>query len=293
MNSMELKHTDETLDTMMAEYAKNLTSTELFDFLLSSTTYVKTGDTHGWKRKFETPEPVPKPKRLKQSPNKAIYEPLPNCRKCNSDQVIDDVAEGQIVCVACGLIQQVGVFTGDPAHCSWDMLYNRPRVCIHHYSRVVYFLTVVRLLQGESSPQITDDTLSLMRAEIGGRPVTVEVVNAMLRKLKLADRYRKHRWSLVKMFGGDCPYYWDGRLVLELAKQFRTAEYAWLHFKETLTPNRTFFFSYRFLLYQFLHERGLEAPRSLLLKGEKQLQAHINSYFDMCTLTPYNPYLNT
>lgn len=279
MNSTD-KHTDETLERLITTHSQNLSSTELCDFLLNSFQFAKDNDVDGWKTRFQPPPPPPQPrvKRQKQSPALAPYLPQPLCKGCKSENVIDDVPNGQIVCTACGLIQQLGVCTADIAHCSLAMMKETARVNIHHYSRVVYFMSVVRLLQGESTPLLGEEDLSRMRAEVAGKLLTVEAVNVALRKLGLARQFRKHRWTLLKMLGGFCPYKWDGRLVLDMAKQFRQVEFHWLRKRKRLMPKRVFFFSYPFLLHRFLSDRGLYAPPELLLKGELQRQKQISSY---------------
>ena len=262
-------------------------SGNLFDYLMDAMIYLKNQDLLGWQQHFQ-PAPLvvaPKPKRLKMSPNTVMTTPLPPCIECLKDFVIEDVAYGQYVCVSCGLIQSRVVSMEAHAHCSMDALKNRSRVYIHRYSRISYFWTVLRLIQGETSPVIPEETLSRLRAGIVG-DVTAESVNKSLRALGLAKKYRRHRWSLSRMLGGKPEYKWTPEDTMKMLKMFRKIEYYWKYFRKTM-PNASSFFSYPALIYNFTTVLGLHPPTSLLLKSivlrqkqhdlYMQLNAHIAS----------------
>lgn len=288
---MEELTTEEMLNKLHEDKCKTMESPELFEYLMTCAQYLKTGDLNGWMLEF-MPEPVQPPapvKRLRQSPLTAAVIPLPLCKQCKSDQVIEDVPRGQVVCIACGLIQQLGVFTADFAHCSYDTLKNGNRACIHRYSRVVYFVTVVRLLQGQSSPEITEEELSRLRVALDGN-LDIDSMNKQLRKLGLAKRFRRHRWSLLVLLGGECPYYWDGRLVKKMAKMFRVVEFHWGRKRNRLFPGRKVFFSCTTLLYQFLTQLGLSPPTTFLLKSDKLRKRQYDAYQQMCCYTGFKCY---
>jgi len=277
------------LSTLHAAHCQAMDSTALLDYLMNSVVYLRTDDLDGWKKTFSPPPPPPPPppqKRLRQSPATAPYIPLDLCVACKSEEVIEDVRQGQVVCTSCGLIQLQGVFTGGAAHCSWDMLKNATRVSIHRYSRVVHFLNVVRLLQADSSPTIPADLICRLRAAIDG-PITDVSVNKALRLLGLARKYRRHRWRFVVVLGGVCPYKWKAGAVKLMAKMFRVVEFHWGRKKKRVFPDRKVFFSYTFLLYQFLKELGLPACSSFLLKSPVLRERQYQSYSAMCAYTGY------
>lgn len=276
----------EELTRLHEAQCEKMDSTQLLDYLMNCASYLKTGDLAGWKARFGAPPAQPPVKRLRQSPATAPYIPLPPCVTCKSEEVIEDVTRGQVVCTSCGLIQLQGVFTGGVAHCSWDMIKNNTRVSIHRYSRVVHFLNVVRLLQADSSPMIPDDLICRLRAAIDG-PINDKNVNAALRRLGLARKFRRHRWTLVVLLGGTCPYKWDACVIKTMAKMFRIVEFHWERKRKRVFPNRRVFFSYPFLLYQFLKELGQYACPSFLLKSLVLRERQYQSYTAICAYTGF------
>lgn len=283
----------ETLDTLHNNKLATLAGEEMMEYLLNAMEYLKTGDIHGWKEKF-LPAPVveEKPrKRLRQCPSTAPYCPLPCCTGCGADQLIDDVAEGQVVCINCGLILYQGVFTADSAHCDMDRLMTGPRVHIHRYSRIVHFRTTMRLMQGESSPVIEDELLLRMQAELdGGKdPITVESVSKMLRKLKISRKYRRHRWWIAAALGGEILPVFDAEVVLPMLKMFRVLEYHWDRHKKEIAPGRKVFFSYRFIFHQFALALGrpdMTGPHHLL-KSAKLAAYQKECYRRSCKYTNF------
>ena len=281
--------TEETLSRLHENKCKEMeASGTLFDYLMDAMIYLKTQDLAGWQQHFQPAQPVETKtrKRLKMSPNTVLTTPLPVCMECKQDFVIEDVTYGQYVCVSCGLIQCRVVSMEAHAHCSMDALKNRSRVYIHRYSRISYFWTVLRLIQGETSPVIPDDTLSRLRAGVGGN-VTSECVNKCLRTLGIAKKYRRHRWSLSRMLGGSPEYKWSPESTLMMLKMFRKIEYYWKYFSKTL-PHTPSFFSYPGLIYNFATVLGLNPPMSLLLKStvlrQKQhdLYMQLNAHIAKC-----------
>jgi transcription initiation factor TFIIIB Brf1 subunit/transcription initiation factor TFIIB len=274
-----------TLNQLHEEMMAATDSEKLLDYLMDSMQYLKHDDLVGWKAKFQ-PEPIlpaKKQKRLRQSPAAAPIIPFEPCLECKSDQILDDVREGQVVCLSCGLIQTRVVFTADFAHCTYDQIRNTARVAIHRYSRVVHFLNVIRLLTGDSSPVIDDVTMNSLLLEVGGEK-TFESVIRGLRKLGACVKYRKHAWRLVLMCGGACPYKFDAQDVMLMVKMFRIVEFWWEKKRWRVFPERKVFFSYKFLLFQFLHALKLPAPTDLLLKSPGLHKKQVSAYEG---LSPY------
>lgn len=289
MNLVEMDG-EETLTTLHENHLK--TSKNAFEYLMDAMQYLKTEDLSGWKERFApkevvAPEPV---KRLRQSPALAPYIPHPPCMQCKSENVIDDMREGQIVCLACGLIQQLGVFSGGIAHCSYDQMINTARVCIHRYSRVVHFLTVIRLGEGNSRPIVDAETLLSMQVELVGENVDETNVRKMLRRTGQSRRYRRHAAYFAGVFGGETKPEIPGLVVHEMAKMFRRVEFFHDKKRSRIWQNgRKAFFSYKFILYQFLNQLGYPeyTGRHHLLKSEKLLNVQRESYAVLCRYTGF------
>jgi hypothetical protein len=237
----------------------------LLDYLMDSLTFLKNQDLQGWKAKFLQTRPAPPPKRIKMSPGTFTETPLPPCMECESTNVIEDIKEGIMVCVSCGLIQSRVVSMDARAHCTYEDIQNRPRVYIHRYSRISYFWTVIRLLQGDTSPIISADMLSRLQAEIVGT-ISVVTINDALRKLNVSKKYRRHRWSLLRMLTGIQEYKWSPEHIKIMLKSFRRIEYYWKYYKKSIPQAKKAFFSYTSLIYIFLLELGEKPCNSLLLK---------------------------
>ena len=290
MNS-QAETTEETLNRMHnAKLAQCSGTEELMDYLLSSATFLRSQNLSGWREAFEVKPPPPPQKRLRQSPNLMPVTPLPLCTSCGSDQVIDDVPQGQYVCIMCGLIQQQGVFSGDPAHCSMDRLFNTARVHIHHYSRIVHFRTTIRLMQADSHPMIEADVLSCLRLALNGksRP-SVEDVMLVLRKEGLARKLRRHKFTLTVLLGGEQPKMIDAGIVFTMLKLFRRLEYFWNYHHEQVAPGRKVFLSYPFIFYQLAHQLGhpeLTGDHHLL-KNKKLSRFQFDSYERLCHFTGF------
>lgn len=282
---------DETLTVMHDRMCREMeASGKLCDYLMDAAEYLKTEDKTGWMARFQpTPTPItPPPKRRRISPNTVIHTPLPLCLQCKSDKVIEDVREGTYVCVACGLIQSRVVSMEAHAHCSWDALKNHQRVYIHRYSKIVYFGTVVRLLQGDSSPEITQGELSRLRVGVAGE-LTIDNLSRQLRLLGMSKKYRRHRWALLLKLGGVAIYKWDAETQLLMMKMFRKVEYYWRYYRKTVFSHRVTFFSYTTLVYYFLTHLKLQPKPlpSLLLKSLTLREKQRLAYNRMCEYTDF------
>jgi hypothetical protein len=293
MNCTDEPHTEETLSILHERMCHKLQPNELLTYLMDSVPYIKTGDMTGWKKMFEPViEPIPvKPKRLRQSPAAFIYTPLDPCVECGSVDVLDDTPNGQWVCMSCGLIQQLGVCTGDIAHCSYDRIKNGNRVYIHRYSRVVHFRAVISQLTGNSNPLIDEETRSRMQAELDGKNIGVHTIGNMIRSLGISRRYQRHTASIVRIFGGAEPP--EGEIpadvYMKMMKMFMRTEYVFNFKRKELCPGRKAFFSYKFLLYQFLCELGAYewAHNRYLLKCRHLLNKQMTIYEAICGETGF------
>jgi len=281
MNSTEGKTTEEMLEQLHTKKCEQMqASGKLFDYLMDCQVYLKTQDLEGWKQQFQ-PAPTTQTKTIpknKHSPNLKYHTPFDACLQCKSGMVIEDVPNGQIVCVQCGLIQSRVVSTEGAAHCSWDQILNSTRVSIHRYSKVGYMWTVLRWLQGESSPCITEDTLCRLQAEVDGVK-TVDQVKKGLKNLGLVRKYTRHKWSLLRLLGGPQIYNFNPDTVFSIIKMFRRIEY-YSKYNKSIFKCRSFF-SYTVLIYIFLQELNLPAPQSLLLKDPKLNDLQFRMYEEL------------
>src|SRR5204863_5092846 len=78
-------------------------------------------------------------KRRRGSPNQSNpLPPLPKCKniRCNSPDTIEDVTEGCVVCVACGMIQSTSVM--ETAVTNAQFHEGVSRFAVHRYSRWIY-----------------------------------------------------------------------------------------------------------------------------------------------------------
>lgn len=113
-----------------------------------------------------------------------------------------------------------------------------------------------------------------------GKPVTIENVSLVLRKLGLSRKYRRHRWMLAARLGYNQLPVFDAGVLISMFKMFRRLEYYWEFYKKRITPGRVVFFSYKFVFYQFAHALGRPDMTGAhhLLKNSKLSRFQFESY---------------
>lgn len=289
MNSTAEPTTAETLSTLHEAMCKQTeASGTLYDYLMNAQDYLKTDDLAGWKKEF-APEPTPpakKQKRLKQSPFVAPIIPQDLCKECGEDAVLEDTANGQWVCLKCGLIQSLGVSMAWGAHSTSKEFTGNPYVYIHLYSRIMYFKDIVRFCHGESQPKITQELWDHMRANIDIAS-GVQAIETYLDQHKLTCLLRRHKWSILVALGGKPLLNFPPQARLIMNKMFRCVEYYWKYYGKIVCPGRKVFFPYYILIFQFASQLGLDPPRSLLPVRKKGAEKHIESYRKLCVFTKY------
>ncbi len=275
-------------------------SGKLFDYLMDAQGYLKNDDLAGWRLEFSPPAPMPIVKRLKQSPSFLPYIPLPPCTACGEPTL---TIESQNVCETCGLIQLLGVFTACTALLPYRESICMTRAYIHFYTRVENFRTVIKFLNADSAPEIEINNIVAIRAHIGELPVNLMTVSRALVVLGLNKQYCRHKYSLVSILGGEksIDVVPDDVYVL-LAKPFKIVNYTYGIYanriwrgikkrnwdpkrKEWKRPN---FFSYKFVVWQLLHQIGREdlATNDMLLKSKASLRNLCIGYARMCEFNP-------
>lgn len=244
------------------------------DYLLSCQDYLKEEDVTGWRKRFapdtliEKISVEPSVKRRRMSPDAVLWAPHPPCSRCKSRDILDDTWGGSVVCTACGLVQIKNNVGTVAANMSYEQLKNGNRKIVHRYSRVAYFRSFLLGIQGKTYPSISEEELSSLRATCVGENVDDETVKHGLKKLKLATRFRRHRFTLAGMLNKSYkPVSLDHIEFFHFLKLFRMIECQWQHgMKRKLGPRRVFF-SYPYVFYQLcfhLNKMHLSGPHHLL-----------------------------
>jgi hypothetical protein len=264
----------ETLDQLHEDHLKKLHGEEQMDYLLSCQDYLKEEDVTGWKLQFApelltakiSPEPLQKKRRM--SPDAVVWAPHPPCTRCKSLEILEDTWGGSVVCTACGLVQISKLLGMDAANMSYEQLKNGNRKIVHRYSRVAYFRSFLLGLQGKTYPSISEEELSSLRAICVGENVDDETVKFALKKLKLATRFRRHRYTLAAMLNKAYkPVNIDGPTFIMFIRLFRMIECQWQHGLKRKLGERRVFFSYPYVFYQLCHHMNLmhlSGPHHLL-----------------------------
>jgi hypothetical protein len=255
-----------SLDQLHALHLASLTGEGVVDYLLSCQDYLKEEDVIGWKKRFapgpsiEINEPPPPPKkRRRMSPDACVWSPFPPCKSCKSEEVVDDMKEGCVVCTACGLVQVHQNLGMSAANMSFEQLKNGERKKVHLYSRVVYFRSFLLGLQGKTRPSMSTEELGVLRATCAGESwIDEAAVSRALKKLKLAAKFRRHRYSIACMLNPDYkPVSMEGPMFFEFLRLFRVIECHWQHGMKRKLRERRVFFSYPYVFYQLCIQLGV------------------------------------
>jgi hypothetical protein len=255
--------TMEALDNLHAVHLQSLSGEEQMDYLLSCQDYLKEEDVSGWKRQFapdtliEKTSQEPVMKRRRCSPDAVFWTPHPPCTRCKSLEILEDTMGGSVVCTACGLVQVRQLLGANSANMSYEQLKNGNRKIVHRYSRVAYFRSFLLGLQGKTYPAISVEELSSLQAVCVGKNVDAETVKHGLKRLKLATRFRRHRYTLARMINPEFkPVSMSAGEFFHFLKLFRTIECHWQHGLKRKLRGRLVFFSYPYVFYQLCYHLG-------------------------------------
>lgn len=273
-----------SLEFLHSTHLSTLTGEEQIDYLMNCQDYLKEGDVNGWKKRF-APESSTEnnsqthTKRRRMSPDACIWTPLPPCKGCKSNDIIEDTMEGSTVCTACGLIQTTQVLGMGTANMSYEQLKNGKSKQVHQYSRVVYFRSFLMGLQGLTKPSVSPEELKSMQAISGGVSfVDEDVVIKILKKMKKTTKYRRHKYSIATMLNKSfTPVQIDSDVFFELLRLFRVVECHWQHGMKRKLGERRVFFSYPYVFYQLCHHLGVmeyTGPHHLLKNKELLNKQH-------------------
>lgn len=255
-----METTQSKLHRLHQEHTKSLSQEDLMNYLLDAQNYLKTEDLDGWMKNFAPTlcptEPnhilLPPPKRAKRSDYAAVYKKMAPCDACKQECVIDDVAEGNAVCTACGTIQNMYALGETHAHMSVDRMKNGHRHVVHRYSRVVYFKSFLDSIQGLTEPQVTQQVLNDLRRLLDGvENIGPHDVVKALRTLKISDRYRRHKYTLAeKLNPSYTPVKILGAHYIKLLQCFLRIELVWNMYIKKSLKKRKAFLSYPYVFYQ-------------------------------------------
>lgn len=233
-------------------------------------------------------------KRKRASPNQVPvqFHMEEMCRDCQSDQVWTDSKEGRVVCRACGLIQQQAVCTAVIASCGFSTANDYTRVLIHHYNRLVHFQTKMRMMTGDSKPQLLPEDETSLRAFCAGCPGGLNPTNLRiaLRKCKLSRKYLRHLESLkLRFFPTYTSLHLPADIFFTFSKMFLQVEVHWQRIRKQIDPKRRIFFSYMFLFYQFCFHTGNMhlTGKHHLLKQKEALDRQVANYKEVCKFTHF------
>lgn len=273
------------LEDLHNAYLTSLPDSEKMDYLLNSVTFLSEQDVTGWKTRFqpdvltESNSTEPKKKRRRMAPSAVLMMPYPACMNCQSEDIVEDHEEGRVVCISCGMIQVTQLLGMSSTNMTYDQIKNGPCTKIHHYSRVAYFRSFLMGMQALTNPQISKEELQDLRVACDGigNP-DVDAVAKAIRKMGMASRFHRHRYTLVsRLFPSYKPVRILGRDFLDILRYFTRIEFNYIHMKDCM-GGRQSFFSYPYIFYQICYHidrmeytghHHLLKDRNLLLKLHK------------------------
>lgn len=255
------------LEELHNAYLESLPDSEKMEYLLNSVTYLSNQDVDGWKKQFQpistvtsstqqnttTMEPKRK-KRRRMAPSAVLWTPYPPCLECQSEEIVEDHEQGRVICTACGMIQVTRLLGNASTNMTFDQLRNGPCTKIHYYSRVVYFRSLLMGMQALTSPQISEKELQDLRAACAGiSSPNVDAVAKQIRKLGMASRFHRHRFTITRMlFPSYIPLCIAAVDFFDILKYFTRIEFNYIHMKDCMNGRQSFF-SYPYIFYQICY----------------------------------------
>lgn len=252
------------LEDLHNAYLTSLPDSEKMEYLLNCVTYLSTQDVAGWKKRFQpdasTESSSPsglerkKKKRRRMAPSAVLWTPYPPCIECKSEEIVEDHEEGRVVCTACGMIQVTRLLGIASTNMTYEQLKNGPCTKIHYYSRVVYFRSLLMGMQALTSPQISKEELHDLRVACAGiSNPDVDAVAKQIRRLGLASRFHRHRYTITRMlFPSYTPLHISAVDFFDILKYFTRIEFHYIHMKDCMNGRQSFF-SYPYIFYQICY----------------------------------------
>lgn len=229
---------------------------------------------------------TPLSKRLVLPPLR--YDRMPPCRgpSCLSSDVMEDVTEGCVVCLACGLIQSMCVLE----NASIDAIYHEgvSRYVVHRYSRIARLRGCLRSLQGETkcvlAPEEKESLLLYFQKEGNPAPTGFQVKKALSR-LKFSPRLQYHAHTIAYWLFRSRTLNPSEREIREVLRLFRALENAWdrLPLAGSIRKGKKKFLSVPVVWHELcsqlgFHELGEAFP---LPKSKKVIQKTLLAFSDL------------
>lgn len=237
------------------EYLANLNPAKMMEYLLDASPYLKTGDLDGWLKHFKPSPPIlpVQPKKRKASPMKVWGQEDSACTNCKQFTIVDDVAQGSVVCINCGLIAIFQQVDNKLKNIPYTDVIRGGAYVVHRYSRLVYFRAIVKQFNGLTNPPLPEEDVNVMRRFYDGHH-SHEHLKDVIQTRGLPRRYLRHVFTIQLLLDKNCILYIPADVYFEMCRMFRYVEHCWDHgFK---IPNRKSFFSYRLLYCQFAYHLG-------------------------------------
>ena len=269
------------LETLHDEYMELLPTTQHLNYLLGSSELLRNNNLDGWLKKFKPsmiePLPLPSsPKRRRGCQDIIFWIPQPKCEECKGE-TIEDVMEGCVVCIQCGLIQDSHVLVPDVhTNTSGITEWHTTKHVVHRYSRLVYFRSLLAGLQGETTPTISTEIVKIretcqqfLRMRNNQQICVLDVKNA-IKLLKLPYRHVRHAVNITSTVSGKESVLLDltGAQQRKFLRLFRACESIWDSKKE-FKKERTYFINYTFLILKFCVFFGVDGSRITVIKNVK------------------------
>lgn len=127
---------------------------------------------------------------------------------------------------------------------------------MHHYSRIVYFRSLLRSLCGETTPTITPEELHALRSYVNNHKLPADnaacrvfAIKLAIKTLQLPKRHARHAVAIAGTVFGKCSSLLDltGDLMLRFSRFFRFLECTWAH--SDVKRSRCYFLNYMTVIH--------------------------------------------
>lgn len=239
-----------SLQQVSEAYASKLPPNEQDQYFMDSMHYLLNDDLQGWMEKFQQPMAVPR-----ERGNRIKHVPFPPCKECKKE-VMEDVIQGYVVCLHCGLVANSCVLVPD-VYVTVDGMDKKVTarvVDVHQYCRLAYFRSMLLGLMGGTTPTITAQELAQITQHCIGQKktelpfITSKQVVRAIKTLYLPNRHKRHATRIAYLVSnGNCDILTlGGEDVSRLLKAFRMFECEWDRLRHNkCNTKRVYFMNYR------------------------------------------------
>lgn len=187
--------------------------------------------------------------------------PAPRCKSCMTEnEIVEDVQEGHVVCTRCGMIQSSVVM--ETALTNAQFHTGLSRDVVHHYSRWIYLRSIIQATLGETTIELCDGHLQLLKEFAANVEPSVEAVKEAIRVHKLPYSMMRHATTIASQL-------WPGKIrdvasvgqseMARICRRFRQYEMVWDSQRSAeAKQGRKFFMNYRLLWAEMTREMHLD-----------------------------------